>query len=106
MVVMGKHLNNVTELIQKVPRKVDIWCKTKGLSVNSQKTEVVLFTELGKINEVVRSLRKEVKDLGVALHDKLMKKTYVENLVKNGMKTQCVHWQDLLSSSQNDLVAL
>ncbi len=41
--VMGKHLNSIAELTQKGFRKMNTWCKAKGLSVNLEKTEVVLF---------------------------------------------------------------
>ncbi len=38
---MGKQLKTVAELMQRDLKKIDIWCKTKGLSVNLDKTEVV-----------------------------------------------------------------
>ncbi len=35
-------------------RVVDSWCKIKGLSVNPEKTEVLLFTRKRKTEGVVR----------------------------------------------------
>ncbi len=49
MGVTGKHLNTTAELTHGGHRKIDTSCKTKGLSVvNSEKTEVVLFTRKKK----------------------------------------------------------
>ncbi len=75
-------------------RVVDSWCKTKGLSVNSEKTEVLFFTRKKKTEEVKRleyqgvklNLKKEVKDLGVILDDKLMWKALVRAQVKKELK--------------------
>ncbi len=51
IVIRGKHLNTVAYLMQKSLKVVDSWCKTKGLSVNSEKTEVLLFTRKRKLKE-------------------------------------------------------
>ncbi len=52
MIVIGKHLNPVAEMMQRDLRKIDTWCESKGFSVNPEKTEVELFTKRRK--EVVR----------------------------------------------------
>ncbi len=46
IVIQGKHLNTHTHanLMQGSLRNVGSCCKTKGLSVNPKKTEVLLFT--------------------------------------------------------------
>ncbi len=80
IVIQGKHLNTVADLMQGSLWVVDSWCKTKGLSVNPEKIEVSLFTMKRKTEGVVRleyqgvklNLTKEVKYLGVILGDKLM----------------------------------
>ncbi len=61
-------------------RVVDGWCKTKGLSINFEKTEVGLFIRKRKTEKVVRleyqgvklNQLKEVKYLGLILDDKLI----------------------------------
>ncbi len=57
-VMVGKHLNTVTDLMQGAFRKIDK-CKTKGLSVHLEKTEVVVFTKKRKTNKVIRLEIKE-----------------------------------------------
>ncbi len=63
--------------------------------MNLKKTEVIHFTRKRKTSEVVKldyqgvklSLTKEVKYLNIALDEKLMWKTHIENQAKKGMKT-------------------
>ncbi len=43
IMVLGNHFNKVTDLMQISLRVMDSWYKTKGLSVNPEKTEVVPF---------------------------------------------------------------
>ncbi len=43
-----------SELIQIGSNKRGTWCKSKGLSVNSEEIEVVLFTRKWKTNKFVR----------------------------------------------------
>ncbi len=73
--------------MQRGFRKIDTWCKTKGLPLNLEKTKFVFFTCKKKTNEVVRleyqrvklTFTEEVKCLGVTLDDELMRKTHAEN---------------------------
>jgi hypothetical protein len=44
MIINGKFLNMVCELMQKALLIVQIWCRRVGLSVNADKTSMVLFT--------------------------------------------------------------
>ncbi len=46
IVIQGKHLNTVADLMQGNLRVVDSWCKTKGLSINPEKIEVLLRGKL------------------------------------------------------------
>ncbi len=85
IVIQGKHLYTVTDLMQGSLRVMGSWCKTKGLSVNPEKTEVLLITRKRKTEGAVRleyqsvklNLTKEVKYLGVIHDDKLMWKAQV-----------------------------
>ncbi len=94
IVTQGKNLNTIADLTQGSFRVVDSWCKTKGLPVNPEKTEVLLFTRKRKTEGVVKleyqgvklNLTKEVKYLGVILDDKLMWKAHVRTQVKKGLK--------------------
>ncbi len=69
------------------------WCKTKGLSINPEKTEVLLFTGKRKTEVVVRlecqdvklNLTEVVKYLGVILDDKLTWKADMRAQVRNGL---------------------
>ncbi len=70
------------------------WCKTKGLSVDPEKTEVLLITGKRKTEGgvrleyqgVKRNLTKEVNYLGVILDDKLTWKAHVRAQVKKGLR--------------------
>ncbi len=93
IVIQGKHLNTVADLMQGSLRVVDSWCKTKVLSDNPEKTEVLLFTTKRKTEGVKRleyqgvklNLTREVKYLGVIL-DKLTWKAHVRVQVKKGLR--------------------
>ncbi len=61
IVVMSNHLDTATDLMQSGLRVVNSWCKTKELSVNSEKTEVVLFTRKRKTDAVVRLTYQSMK---------------------------------------------
>ncbi len=52
--IQGQHLNTVVDLMQGSLRIVDSWCKTKDLSINPEKIEMVLFTRKRKTEVVVR----------------------------------------------------
>ncbi len=79
IVIHGKPVNTVSNWMQGSLRVVDNLYKTKGLSVNLEKTEMLLFTRKRKTEEVIRleyqgvklNLTKEVKYLGIILDDKL-----------------------------------
>ena len=44
VLVCGKFLNTVCDVMQRVLRGVERWCHDKMLSVNPNKTEMILFT--------------------------------------------------------------
>ncbi len=94
MMIQGKYPSTVADLMQESLRVLDVWCKAKGLSINSEKTEVVLFTRR-KTEGVVRleyqgvklNFTKQVKLPSVILDNKLMWKAHVREQVKKGLKT-------------------
>ncbi len=77
IVVVGNHLNMVTNLMQSSFRVADSQCRAKRPFVDLQKTEVVLYIRKKKTDGIVRltydrvelNLTMEVKFLGT-LHDK------------------------------------
>ncbi len=54
IVIQGKYQSKVADLMQGSLRAVDSWCKTKGLSINPEKTSLVLFTRKRKIERCVK----------------------------------------------------
>ncbi len=103
--------------MQRGFRKIDTWCKSKGLSVNPEKTKVVLLQEVGRPKEVakleypgVKSTTKEAKYLGVTLDGK----TDVENTCRewdkekdeNSVVWLYIHRQNPGLDSYNDPVVL
>ena len=43
VIVRGMHLDALMGVMQQTLKVVDTWCRTRGLSVNPGKTEVVIF---------------------------------------------------------------
>ncbi len=92
IVIQVKHLNNADPM-QESLKVVDSWCKTKGLSVNPEKKEVLLFTRKRKTEGAVRleyqgvklNVTKEVKYLGNILDEKIMWKAHVRAQVRKGL---------------------
>ncbi len=54
IMIQGKHLSTVADPMQGSFRVVDGWCKTKGLSINPEKTEELLSTRKRKTKRVIR----------------------------------------------------
>ncbi len=75
---------------------MESWYKTEGLSVNSEKTEVVFFARKRKTNGIVRfsyqgvklNLIKEVNYLDIILDDKLKWKAHVETQMTSAYGVQ------------------
>ena len=44
VIVRGMHLDTLIGVMQQMLKVVDTWCRTTGLLVNSDKTDVVIFT--------------------------------------------------------------
>ncbi len=92
IVIQSKYLGTGANLMQGSLRVVDDWCMTKRLSINPEKTEVLLFTRKRKTEEVLRltyqgvrrNMSKEVKYSAIILDDKLTWKARVRANVKKG----------------------
>jgi hypothetical protein len=79
IVVGGRFLSTLRDLMEYALKIINRWCKTKGLVVNPQKTNIMIFTKKYK-PETIETLRFErqeisftdtVKYLGVLLDPKL-----------------------------------
>ncbi len=111
IVIQDKHLNTVTDLMQGSLKVVDSWRKTKGLSVNPEKTESLLFTRKRKSEGVVRlehqgvklNLTKEVKYLGIILDDKLTWKAHARAQERKGLRAPCMPLNTLKLSKLHGL---
>ncbi len=92
-IVIQGHLTTVAELMQGVSGLWTAGVRPKD-SVNTEKTEVLLFTRKMKTEGVVRleyqsvklNLTKDVKYLGATLDDKVTWKAQVRAQVRKGLK--------------------
>ncbi|KAL1446432.1 hypothetical protein WDU94_012296 [Cyamophila willieti] len=79
IVIRGKYLNTVSELMQSALKLVEKWCSEVNLRVNPAKTTLIPFTRKRKLEELkppnffgeVLEFKREVKYLGVILDSKL-----------------------------------
>ena len=86
ILVKGKFPDILSELIERALRSVKRWACSKGLGVNAEKTELVLFTNRHKIPKFKLpvldgkeiQLSEEAKYLGIILDRKLNWKSNVE----------------------------
>ena len=86
IVIVGKVLNTICEIMQRILRGVEKWCTDRELSVNPGKTETMLFTRkykpdaLGTILFYGKELEltTQVKYLGVIIDPKLNWRLHVE----------------------------
>ena len=98
ILIKGKHLNTMSELLNNAFRKIESWCVDKGLTVNPSKTELVLFTN--KRNKKLPtnptlfnkelSLSTSAKYLGIILDSKLNWNKHVTERIK---KANNILWQ-------------
>ncbi len=76
--IQGEYLDTVADLMQGSLRVVDDCCKTNGLYINPDKTELLHFTRKRKAEGIVRleypgvklNLSNVVRYLGIYLEDK------------------------------------
>jgi len=88
--VAGRNLRTVCEVMQVAAKRIEKWCVDHGLSVNPDKTEMVLFTRkriltgmrpiffFGK--ELTRT--DQVKHLGIILDSKLTWREHLQHKCK------------------------
>jgi hypothetical protein len=85
IVVGGRFLSTLRDLMEYALKIINRWCKNKGLVVNPQKTNIMIFTKKYK-PETIEPLRFEgqeisftdtVKYLGVLLETKLNRKQHL-----------------------------
>ena len=98
ILISGSHENMLCTSMRSALKVVEDWCKQYKLSVNPNKTELILFTKkrklptlsLPKLLDTTLNLKSEVKYLGVTLDSKLLWNKHLEYTVK---KANISLWQ-------------
>jgi Reverse transcriptase (RNA-dependent DNA polymerase) len=98
VLINGIFLNTVSELMQRALNLVQKWCEEVGLSVNPNKTTVVLFTQNRNLDGYKKptlfgreiELQNQVKYLGVILDSKLNWISHIDHRLR---KTTIALWQ-------------
>ena len=94
--IKGKFTSTISERMQAALNLVMLWCRQHGLSVNPDKTEVILFTRRRNLSGPLKPLRlfgktlvysETVKSLGVILDNKLMWNAHVDYIIKKAKTT-------------------
>jgi ribonuclease HI len=94
ILIRGKFVNTVSEMMQNALKVVESWCREHQLSVNANKTEMMLFTTKTKIPVVnwptlfgtQLELKDKVKYLGVTLDTKLNFKEHLNKRIETSTK--------------------
>jgi len=116
ILVCGRVLHIMCDVMQRLLRGVEQWCKDHNLSVNPTKTEMMLFTRKYKVEQIkpitlfgqCLTLNYQVKYLGVILDPKLNWKLHLEAKCRKatiafhqvrriagvtwGMTPRVIHW--------------
>lgn len=98
VLIRGKFLSTVLEQTQNALKIVEAWCTEQRLSVNPQKTEMMLFTRKRKLPEMrlpalfgtQLKLSDSVKYLGVIFDTKLSFKQHLDTRIR---KATMILWQ-------------
>ncbi|KAI5753143.1 hypothetical protein M8J77_023972 [Diaphorina citri] len=88
IVIRGKHLNTISELMRSALLEVEHWCGEVDLNFNPNKTSLILFTNKRNMEGLVAptlfgkrlSFSNEVKYLGVNLDPKLTWNKHLESI--------------------------
>lgn len=89
IIINGKHLSVLGDLLNRAISMTLSWCRNKGLTVSLNKTTTVLFTNKRKIEGLNMPsiggqqllLSKEVKFLGITLDSRLTWKSHLDNRI-------------------------
>lgn len=94
VICKGKFLGELSSRTQKAVRIVEKWCSRVGLTVNPEKSEIVIFTRNRKLDgfkapmifgrEITR--QESAKYLGVILDSKLTWKKHIEYRLEKSLK--------------------
>jgi hypothetical protein len=95
----GKFPNTVLELMQRALHTVEMWCNEVGLSVNPDKTNLVVFTKKRKLDDFFEPLlfgvtlhrSESVSYLGVTLDSRLAWREHVNNKVVKAQNSLWAH---------------
>jgi ribonuclease HI len=98
IVIIGKFLSTVCDLMQNAMDIVQNWCNEVGLSVNADKTTTVLFTRNRRLVGYTEptlfgraiGLKDQVKYLGVILDNKLTWNSHIDHRLR---KATIALWQ-------------
>ena len=93
ILITGKFLSTISDVMQFELNELSSWATSKGLGVNPEKTELVLFTRRYKIEQfrlpvlggIELKLANEAKYLGVFLDSKLSWKRNTQERLKRGL---------------------
>ena len=94
IIAQGKHEGTLCDIIQRGFRIAERWCRTVGLSINSDKTAVVPFTRKRSLKNLKRIHldgkeilpSQEVKYLGITLDSKLLWNRHIKNITSKATK--------------------
>ncbi|XP_055714730.1 uncharacterized protein LOC129808847 [Phlebotomus papatasi] len=95
IVIRGKFLSTLCDLMQRALSIVEGWCCTRGLKVNPEKTALIAFTKKYKL-EGYRApkffgkeltLQKEIKYLGILLDQRLTWKKHLEDRITSATRS-------------------
>lgn len=98
ILLIGKYEDTLSSMMNAAFSIVDDWCRKNGLTVNPQKTKLVLFTNKRKLlnmkrprlNGIQLEFAKEVKFLGFILDHKLSWNKHIEEKIRKVTK---IYWQ-------------
>lgn len=98
ILLIGKFEETLCSLMKSALSIVEKWCQENGLSINKQKTKLMLFTnrkkikklDLPKLSGIKLKLADNVKFLGLILDKKLSWKYHIEERINKATR---IYWQ-------------
>jgi hypothetical protein len=98
ILISGKFLSTICDLMQRALSCVQNWCGKIGLNVNADKTSMVLFTKKRKTFDTELILNNQLKYVGVILGSKLNWKFRIDNRIR---KASIAYWQCRRAKEKN-----